>query len=900
MKKRIFFIATLVGMIAFTGCQRFDFDEARQEAIRQNAANIFGEIDPNQDWNSSISGTVTITADASLKEITRVQILTESPLLNPDTRVVAEANVQKGQTVTLDYDVLNSYTRLIAACVDSKGHYFIKGFDIGETNVSFKKGATTRAARRASLDLPNFTNVTLDFNNSIQSYNAIRAINNTGVWKGSKWDNDRLYAPTNVSNAGGSWTINNMTIYRDADALTETEKTNLQDIFNDYLTRDDKNDPSGRGRKNNLELIRNSDVVKLYNNELTSNGKDPITLRPVQMASIEAYWCSVYYYYYNPADAASSGLSEADYIKTLPKFKAIDLNAERSAFRAITGKPLDQRDENFLRLHEYLLPYYGDASEFTPKPSTLTAKDYTTNGHFYRIYNCSGKSDAKPTPIPASNHYITYGDNKHNLTDEGAANIEDQLWQVFTHASDNTVMLYNVGSGKFFWWNDGEYVEIKDITENNLKNYTIYISDGTVTNGKINPIAFNNNITNQKVFISSAARNNFIKALIDTGRSYLYRGGKDLSGSYRVAREWTFEDYTEEYKGSAKPISDFELPLEYFPATSITPPSTTPSATIPAGYKIGFMIRKDGGAVAGKNNGKGDSNGQGCLYGYGELNREINQHGQFKSAVKDYGMELNDPRIAFFEQNGKTYFCFEEGSDTQFSDVIVEMGGYDTEIYEEDPIGNENSSTGVVNSQLYDETEIQGASYMLLFEDRSASADYDMNDVVLRCQRYHDDPSCVELSLVAAGGTDDVVIKGIDGTLIEDGGFELNNKEVHQRFGVANATGYDRFVNTVDGKQTIGPRTGVYRIRDGMTIPQFLANIYIENQTTGEEVHVAKTGESPLAIIMPRDFQYPKERQSITAAYQEFLEWARDATGHQDWYNHITEDLVYPIEKIIN
>ena len=43
-------------------------------------------------------------------------------------------------------------------------------------------------------------------------------------------------------------------------------------------------------------------------------------------------------------------------------------------------------------------------------------------------------------------------------------------------------------------------------------------------------------------------------------------------------------DYTEEYKGSAKPISDFELPLEYFPATSITPPSTTPSATIPAGY----------------------------------------------------------------------------------------------------------------------------------------------------------------------------------------------------------------------------------------------------------------------------------------------------------------------------
>ena len=71
MKKRIFFIATLVGMIAFTGCQRFDFDEARQEAIRQNAANIFGEIDPDQDWNSSISGSLPAFCGCGLQAINR-------------------------------------------------------------------------------------------------------------------------------------------------------------------------------------------------------------------------------------------------------------------------------------------------------------------------------------------------------------------------------------------------------------------------------------------------------------------------------------------------------------------------------------------------------------------------------------------------------------------------------------------------------------------------------------------------------------------------------------------------------------------------------------------------------------------------------------------------------------
>ena len=41
MKKKILFIATIVGMIILVGCQRFDFEEARQDAIRQNAEKIW-------------------------------------------------------------------------------------------------------------------------------------------------------------------------------------------------------------------------------------------------------------------------------------------------------------------------------------------------------------------------------------------------------------------------------------------------------------------------------------------------------------------------------------------------------------------------------------------------------------------------------------------------------------------------------------------------------------------------------------------------------------------------------------------------------------------------------------------------------------------------------------------
>lgn len=858
MKKKILFIATLVGMSMFTSCQRFDFEEARQEAIRQNAEKVFGDIDPNQTWSSSVSGTVTITADASLKEITRVQILTESPFLNPNTRIVAEAKVQKGQTVTLDYDVLNSYNRLIAACVDSKGHYHIKGFDIGETNVSFKSGATTRAARRAASDLPDLSGVSLDFNESFRSYNAQRTLDNKNSWKDKGWENDRLWwAAGSVSSNG--WTTSNSTFYKDAAALSDVEAATLTDIFDASLGRYD-----GKNPRNNLQLIKESSAVQLYGNHLESTGKAALTLCPVQLASTEAHWCAIYYYYYKTEDIPA-GTSEADYIKTLPKYKAIDLNDERQAFSAVTGVAVGQPDVNFCRLHEYLLPFYGDASEFTPQPSTLNTFDYTTNGKFYRIYNNSDGAD----------HYITNGGPDDDLKSAYTENVEDQLWQIFENTSDGTVMFYNVGSKKFLWCNNGR-PEIKDINETTLQKYTFFISDGDK-----NPTE-----SRTKVYIYSFNKSNNLKS--DAGKR-LGIGGS-TKNQYR---EWTFEEYS--YSGSASSITDFELSLDYFPAGSIAPPSVTPSTIIPEGYLIGFMIRKDGG----ENTEKTYTDKQGCLYGYGELNREINTYGQFKTAVNTYGMAVNDPRMATFTANGKTYLTFEEGADAQFSDVIVEMGGYDTDVYESDPTGNNDSGHSVATTILYDENEITGATYMLLFEDRATSADYDMNDVVLRCIRQTGENSGrVELSLVAAGGMDDVVIMGIQGT--KKKGYDLNEQEVHEIFDVEKATGYNRFVNTVEGQQTKDPCKGVYELPEGMTIPQFLANIYIVNKTTGDEIHVPTTGAEPLAIIMPFDFKYPKERQMITGAYKEFLEWAQNATEHTDWYNHIEENTVYPIDNIIS
>ena len=870
MKKVLYL--TVGCALAFASCTEFDFDANRDALIKENAENIFGMIDPNQDWSNVTSGTITVTANASLKNIAKVQILTESPFLNDQARILAEVDATKGETVTLNYDAPKSNTRLIAACVDNNGNYYIKGFNVGDRTISFKNASATRAvgSTRASSELPDLSTIELKYSNSFLSYNANRALSDDAKysnWKGKNWEKDRLWWPTGPDNSNG-WTISNSTIFREATAFTDDDKATLQDIFNASLYRDD---PKGINKKrNNLALIREGNAVKFFSNHLVSNGKAPLTLSPVQLASTEAYWCDIYYYYYK-IDEVPEGTSEADYIKSLPKFKAIDLKDERLAFKAITGISETARDESFLRLHEYLLPFYGDASEFVPIAPSLSHYGYTTDGKFYRIRNFSDNAD----------HFITNGDKEDDLKGAYTENVEEQLWQVFTNSDEGKVMFYNVGGKKFLWCNNGR-PEIKDINEKSLEKYTFYITDSN-----INPTE-----SKTKVYIYSYNQNKCLKS--DAGKM-LGIGNKNSKNEYR---EWTFEEYT---ASSAAAITDFELPAKYYPEI-LDPTHATASAIIPDGYRIGFMIRKDNGN---KTENMGNDK-RGCLYGCGELNKEINTFGQFKSSVELYGMELNDPRMATFTANGKTYLCFEEGADTQYSDVIIEIGGVSTtqvrKAIAEEPddsnketIIDDDNNEGESGVYMFDDIEeISGMPYTMCFEDRPQEADYDMNDVVLRCIRYQgkEHPNRVYLSLVATGAFDRVFIEGIEGTLV--GGTDLKDKEVHELFGVADETGNARYVNTLaDQAAPIGYPMAIYDIDPSLSIPQFLSKIYIKNQSTGWKISVPKKGEAPYVLIIPGDFNYPRENQSIVNTYTYFSTWAKKASQYGDWLYWFDESKIF-------
>lgn len=387
MKK--FLSLAVIGLVILTSCTKgFDVVEpeptpvdptptttsnkATQEEINANVVKVFGTtFSANQDWSSTNKYTVSITADAPMNDVAKVQILTESPYFNEDARVLNEATTNKGQTVSLTFDCPVEYKELIAACVDSKGVYYITHFNVGESSVKFQKAASSRTRAEYSLpDLPEVSNLKMQYKNSYLSFNAIRAqkagqegeSNVIAPWKDSNWDNERIWM---LDNAGGNstWTVNKSAIYRSA-SITNEEVSGLETVFEALGGKKAKD-----GKKINLKTIRESPVYVLTKNYLVSDGKAPITVTPVMMFSSEIGNTSLYYYYFDPADLEGKTEEEqVTFLKNLPKFKCVDSKTTKQACGV--------KDNEFFKVHEYLIPYFG-------KVSSNETNDVTAQGFIF-------------------------------------------------------------------------------------------------------------------------------------------------------------------------------------------------------------------------------------------------------------------------------------------------------------------------------------------------------------------------------------------------------------------------------------------------------------------------------------------------------------------------------------
>lgn len=461
-------------------------NKATQEEIDANVVKVFGTtFSADQDWSSTKKYTVSVTADAPMDDIAKVQILTEAPYFNEDARVLNEATVSKGQSVSITYDCPSEYTDLVAACVDSKGIYYVAGFKAGDSSVRFTDVAKART--RAAYDLPAFPAISglkMKYRNSALSYNAIRAqkagqegeSESIKPWENSNWNNERIWM---FNNEGGNttWKVERQTIFRDV-TITDTEKQNLETILSAVGGRFGRDDAHKKG---NLEIIRNSPVYQLTKNYLVADGKAPITLTPVQIQTTDYSSVALYYYYFNPSELeGKSEEQQLTFLKNLPKFKCVDGKQTKDESGTAKG------NGDFFKVHEYVLPYFGDV---TSSPTTdLTVESFTIPAGYYvgfmlrknvKLYKDSYNSD---NDIPGYNG-TNYSQKSYEESENGEVyadgRLNEQINQFgkFSEARDKGMEL-NDPRAAIFGANQKAYMMFEEGCDVNFVDMIVEINGG--------------------------------------------------------------------------------------------------------------------------------------------------------------------------------------------------------------------------------------------------------------------------------------------------------------------------------------------------------------------------------------------------------------------------------------
>ena len=836
--KKILSIAVL-SALALGSCTKMpeyveqeEFPELSKEQIDQNVQNVFGTtFDPNHDWTMTTTGSIKIKADANFANIVKVQVLSESPYLNTNAMILNEAAASQGETVELTYEAPKGSTRLIAACVNNLGEYFIKGFDITDQQVSFSSLSSAMTRGENDITYPNPSDIKLEYKNSSLSYNAQRAIAanggntnaNISAWKNSGWENERLWRLSNSSSTSNGWSIVQNSVVREIGPMSEEEKTALDDILETSLG----GKSNLRNHYNNIEAVRNTNIFQLYDNYLSSDGT-PVVLTPILTSSTELG--DLYYYYFNPEYTYNLSSEQFDnYIKSLPKFKAFHGAYTRNA--AKEKGYVDNQNKGFFKLHQYILPYYGD---YTSMIGDLGRKDISTfcntDGKVYRIRN--GRQ------LNNLDYYMVYtgDDNKKLATkyEDNADNIKNQLWQVFTTKEGGYKLLYNIGAQKFL---------VRHFTAGNDWTST-FTSDYETIMKSLFTFDDNNHIwrfdqNGVGLGTDLAEKNNNFK--IATNKMELSDKDKNPENS-----KWYFEEFTDGVVADTQ--IKFDIKVDDRMAESFV---------IPKGYRIGFMHRKEGNF---NSTDYENATNRGETYGDGSLNKQINTFPNFSTAINTYGMKLTDPRFAIFKANGKKYMTLEDGTDCNFTDCMFEINSGVQE--EPDPL--------IVNVGVY----------TFCFEDRQ-DGDYDLNDVIIKAMRL--DRTHVLFSLEACGAYDELYLRNIHGKVLN------STTEIHKMFSVDNI---ETFINTQGGERK-SPIQEVVTVKENYSFSNTGPDqIYIHNATTGRDIYLSTTGEDPHGLMIPADFQYPVEKTSINQANESFLKWAEGDNGSYNWYNNSILDKV--------
>ena len=417
MKKGLFIFT--IGALVLTGCSSNDGFSGPRDSVAENVKNRFGvTFDPNHDWCTTTSGTVTISTNVQLFALISKEVK------NDDNETEAETSLLKlneatnvGSSVNLVYDAPKDHQAIYAAA-DVNGYRMMRLVKNGVADFSSTKSAAARRAARA----PKYDDMYLFADSTFESFASKR-----GWLPGQK-----LYGMSGAD-------------YESWKQPAEPYSAEYKQLFNDLIFSYFKN---GRDY-NNLPLVMESKLVndKVYP---VTTGKEPIIISPVyksdkaQTYGNEVYNSDLYYYYFND-EALNEYVkshsdkdpkeAEVDFLNALPKYKAIPFNQH---FGSDEDGVIEKRAS-------YTLIYWGDGEP-----------DYNTPGQaFPEGYKIGFMVRAKSTTEGGKKQGELYGDGRlnndinnyskcnftssHLPTDGPRAcwlNVEDRLFLTFESGTD--------------------------------------------------------------------------------------------------------------------------------------------------------------------------------------------------------------------------------------------------------------------------------------------------------------------------------------------------------------------------------------------------------------------------------------------------------------------------------
>lgn len=163
--------------------------------------------------------------------------------------------------------------------------------------------------------------------------------------------------------------------------------------------------------------------------------------------------------------------------------------------------------------------------------------------------------------------------------------------------------------------------------------------------------------------------------------------------------------------------------------------------------------------------------------------------------------------------------------------------------------------------------------YTYAFEDiTTAAGDYDFNDVVLKVSTIPVNGK-MEIKLVAAGATKDLKVFYSDTPL-------FGGQEVHAAMGCESG----QMINTGGVTGNVVTDNSIDWPGDGKLGD---ANFKILDVKSNMYVYLPKYSKTsiPYGIVIPKDWDYPNERQRVDSKYPNFTTWAENMTQELTWYD---------------